>query len=303
MDESISRNGHSAEGRCGERPIKVLKFGGSSLVTAARLSRVVDIVRDASRTHRLVVVVSAIGKTTDGLVAVVESGASLDGIREAHREHGSNSLTGEGAREYEAVVERVLAGLPASDRSPATRDLILSAGERLSVPLVSLLLREAGLRATPVDAASLIRTDDTFGAAQVDLEETMRQIRSWHATLDNDVIAVVTGFIGSTVDGDVTTLGRGGSDYTAALLAWALKAEALERWTDVDGLYTTDPRKNGRARKLASIDLSDAVAWNRAGRLGMHTSALDPILAAAIPVYVRSTLIPEHGGTVINPDG
>ncbi|MEX1055808.1 MAG: aspartate kinase, partial [Rhodothermales bacterium] len=180
-------------------------------------------------------------------------------------------------------------------------DAILAAGERMSVPLLSLALCEAGLRAEPFDATQLVRTDDSFGQAQVDVQETYRLVRTWHGGLDPELIAVVTGFIGSTEDGRVTTLGRGGSDYSAALLACALEAEALERWTDVDGLYTWDPRKRCGARQLATIVLSEAVAWNRAGRLGMHRKALDPIVAASIPVYVRSTFLPEHPGTVILP--
>ena len=262
----------------------------------------VEIVCDASRAHRIVVVASAVGKTTDRLVELCESGRTSDGIRQAHRELASQLLTEDGLSKYEEVLETVLRGLPPTDQTAATRDRILSAGERLSVPLLSLVLREARLKSVPVDAAELIRTDDTFGAAQVDLKETNRLIRSWYAVLDSDVVPVVTGFIGSTTEGEVTTLGRGGSDYTAALLASALKADALERWTDVDGLYTMDPRKNCRARKLASIGLSDAVVRNRAGKLGMHKNALEPIAAAAIPVYVRSTVVPENGGTVIIPD-
>jgi aspartate kinase len=171
----------------------------------------------------------------------------------------------------------------------------------MSVPLLALALREGGIDAEPFDAAPLVRTDESVGQAQVDVDETYRLVRSWYGGLDHEIIAVVTGFVGATKDGQVTSLGRGGSDYSAALLACALKAEALERWTDVDGLYTWDPRKRCGARRLATIVLSDAVAWNHAGRLGMHRRALDPIVAASIPVYVRSTFLPERPGTVILP--
>jgi aspartate kinase len=112
---------------------------------------------------------------------------------------------------------------------------------------------------------------------------------------------VVTGFIGSTADGRTTTLGRGGSDYSAALLAHSLAAEVMERWTDVDGIYTADPRADRSAQRLACIVLEEARAWNQAGRLGMHRKALDPLVTAGIPVRVRSTAAPEKSGTWIVP--
>ena len=188
-------------------------------------------------------------------------------------------------------------------RTSGLRDEVLAAGERLAVPLVAGLLRTSGLAATSVDAASLVRTDARHGAAAVDLQTTYRQIQAWHGRLPDPMIPVVTGFLGATERGATTTLGRGGSDYSAALFAAALFAAALERWTDVDGLYTADPRQHADAERLDEIVLEEAWAWNHAGRLGMHRKALDPLVAAGIPVYVRSTSSPDAPGTAILPAG
>jgi aspartate kinase len=181
------------------------------------------------------------------------------------------------------------------------RDEVLATGERLSVALLALLLRDLGLDAASYDAAALIRTDGTHGAGRVDHDVTRQQVRSWYAALPAGRVPVVTGFIGATADGATTTLGRGGSDYSAALLASAHGASVLERWTDEDGIYTDDPRTHRDAKRLASIVLSEAQAWNHAGRLGMHRQALDPLVAAAIPVHVRSTAAPDLPGTRILP--
>ena len=304
MDETASRIG-TGKGNGGERPVKVLKFGGSSLASAGRIASVVEIVRASAKTHGLVVVASAVGRTTDDLVEFLSAGEDdgpsiLDRIRSVHLELAGGILSEPSMSLYTGTLEAVLGEL-LKEKSHSNLDAVLAAGERMSVPLLALALREAGLDAAPFDATRFIRTDDSVGQAQVDVDETYRLVRSWHRGLDPAIVAVVTGFVGSTEDGRVTTLGRGGSDYSAALIACALGADALERWTDVDGLYTWDPRKRCGARRLATMVLSEAVAWNHAGRLGMHRKALDPIIAASIPVYVRSTFLPEQPGTVILP--
>ena len=112
---------------------------------------------------------------------------------------------------------------------------------------------------------------------------------------------MVTGFIGSAPDGRTTTLGRGGSDYSASILAAGLKAHKLERWTDVDGVYTSDPRLDPTARRLDCIVMEDALSWNKAGKMGLHRKALDPLIEARIPLFVRSTDEPDNPGTEVHP--
>jgi aspartate kinase len=322
MDE-VTPTGRT--GRCQDddvpvaQAVSVLKFGGTSVAAADGLRRLVEIVGRAAGVHRPVVVASALGGVTDTLVAALnalEAGPSagfgrdafLDGLRHRHERLAGEVLGPRARATYAAVLEAHLAELQATlsriegtGVTPPLRDAVLASGERMAVPLVAQVLEEAGFQSVPVDARALVRTDATHGEAVVDLPVTFRQMRAWHQVVAPAVIPVVTGFIGSTAAGDTTTLGRGGSDYSAALLASALRAAVLERWTDVDGIYTDDPRKNKDAQRLACIVLEEAWAWNHAGRLGMHRKALDPLVSAGIPVHVRSTLAPDLPGTFIFP--
>ena len=295
--------------------MKVLKFGGTSVGSAERLRRVVEIVRQAAQSYRVVVVTSAASGVTNTLVAALAAmrqGTILpetlaEGLWARYHVLATGVLRPETVPLYEDIlqawsreIERLAATTPVT---PALADQVLALGERLAAPLLALALRDAGLCAVPQDAVALIRTDDTFGEGLVDVAETYRQTRAWHAGLPAPAVPVVTGFIGATAAGETTTLGRGDSDYSAALLAAALRASVLERWTDVDGLYTDDPYQNNQARRLTRIRLEEAWAWNHAGRLGMHRQALDPLVEAEIPVHVRSTAASEGTGTWILPAG
>lgn len=295
--------------------LKVLKFGGTSVGAPERLRRVAEIVADAARDHAVVVVASAASGVTDRLVAGWEAAGNgaldpsdvVGAVEERYRALAAEALPADRAAAYAAVLEGGLDRLGAlleriaADPAPPHRDALLAFGEALSVPLVAGVLAEAGLDAAPHDATALVRTDAAHGEANVDLRATFRLVRAWHAALPGGSLPVVAGFIGSTGAGATTTLGRGGSDYTAALFASALRASVLERWTDVDGVYTDDPRKNPEARRLASIVLEEAWAWNQAGKLGMHRKALDPLVATGTPVHVRCTATPDLPGTLILP--
>ncbi len=184
---------------------------------------------------------------------------------------------------------------------PARTAAILAAGERLSAPLVALGLERLGLSASAVDAVDLISTDSTFPEARVDLEATRRRVEAWFSMIPGDVVPVVTGFIGRSDCGRTTVLGRGGSDYTAALLAEAVGATKLDRWTDVDGLHTADPRRFEGTGRFLYLLLEDASTWNETSRLGMHPQAFEPVRRAGIPVHVRSTRHPQGDGTLILP--
>lgn len=296
-----------------QRLLKVLKFGGTSLGHVAALKRMASIVTQATETHRVIVVVSAIGKTTDQLVDlaagpttahVVQS--QLERLAERHLRLACDLLPKAELAVFLDVLDTMIQRLNrlvfAERASQVVRtDAILAMGERLSAALVSGVLQTQGLTATAHDATALVVTDATHGAAAVDVAATHRRLQAWYGVLPPTVTPVVTGFIGASPSGTVTTLGRGGSDYSAALVASGLNASVLERWTDVDGLYTDDPRRNPAARHLDAIILEEAWAWNHAGRLGMHRKALDPLVAAGIPVHVRSTLHPEGNGTRLIP--
>lgn len=296
----------------GHRPVRVLKFGGTSVGAPAPLRQALRIIVDATESCRPVTVVSAAAGATDLLVEAVEGAPHPPAVAEEWAERlGApyRTLAGEVLDEtlrtrYESVLHARLSGVrrALTTRIPdasATRDAVLAVGERLMAPLLAAGLTHAGARAGAVDAASLLRTDASHGAATVDWPETRRQIRSWYARRARNAIPVVTGFIGSTADGTTTTLGRGGSDYSAALVARALDAERLERWTDVDALYTADPKTNGDAQRLAHLSMRQARDWTKDGRLGLHPRTLDPLASVQIPVHVRCIHRPDAPGTRI----
>lgn len=296
-----------------QRPLKVLKFGGTSLGSVAALERMATIVVDACADHRIVLVVSAVGKTTDQLVALFEGErrpivlqAKLDALVENHVRLACALLPKDELAGFlahlEAHVRRLLDQLVLEqNKDLATKDVVLATGERLSVALVARFLRVKGCDAFAQDATDFVCTDATHGNAHVDVKETHRRLGDWYRSSFAHQIPVITGFVGASAAGAVTTLGRGGSDYSAALVASGLQATVLERWTDVDGLYTADPRTDPSAQHLDTIILEEAWAWNHAGRLGMHRKALDPLVAAGIPVHVRSTLQPKGSGTRLLP--
>ncbi|QXD15335.1 aspartate kinase [Rhodocaloribacter litoris] len=299
------------------RPLRVLKFGGTSVGSAEPLRRVVSITAQAcSDGYRPVLVVSALSGVTDALVAgwpeaALEPGARPPLFRDLLHRHLTlaGDVLPEAARApYAHRAQAILAALDRfldehACRLPpaALRDAWLATGERLAAPLVAALLEAHGFPARAEDAAGLLVTNDAFGEATVLEAETTTRVRAWYRTLPAGTVPVVTGFIGATREGLVTTLGRGGSDYAAACLAAALRATALERWTDIDGLYTDDPRRHPGARHLARLDMSTAEALHRTRGLGMHPRVFAPLRAAGIPLLVRCTTRPDRHTRVV-PD-
>ena len=298
----------------------VLKFGGSSVGQPGRFNNAQEIVRQYRMEKiRPVVIASALSGVTDRLVDAA-SGASegrvdrssiAEWMKNRHVEHAYNVLLGDSLDRFNAVLEdylvravRILKSMHEESESmmfSALRDELLAIGERLSVHLFAFALVDAGVHALPIDAATLIRTDNAYGAARVDTQETYKRTKQWFSSLDEDVVPIVTGFIGGTAEGKTTTLGRGGSDYSASILAAGVQAQKLERWTDVDGVYTSDPREDPTAKKLEYIVMEEALSWNKAGKMGLHRKALDPLITARIPLFVRSIDMPDKPGTEVRP--
>lgn len=189
------------------------------------------------------------------------------------------------------------------DQREAARDAVLAVGEQLSVPIITLALRDAGLRAPHCNATDLVVTDDAFGAAHVQRDATTDRVRSWYRGLEPGAVPVVAGFIGATETGTTTTLGFEGSDYSAALFAQILTARGLTRFTDVDGIYTADPDAHGDAERIDHMTMEQAFARIESGGLGMHPKTLRPLAEAGIPMQVRSIDRPTHPGTPIVPEG
>lgn len=299
----------------------VLKFGGSSVGSPDTFASVVDVIADATRHGPVVVVASALANVTRQLSAGLETFTTqhhapdvveelTSNLRERHLDHAAAALQPDSLDAYRLILDGHLQDLETTfDRvrqtgfSPALRDAVLARGEQMSVPILTLALRDAGRAAPHCDATQLVATDDTFGGANVDLSSTTDRIRRWYREMNGDSVPVVAGFIGSTRNGQVTTLGFEGSDYSAALFAAALDARCLTRYTDVGGLYTSDPNVDADAVRLDQIPMDEAYARTESGGLGMHPKTLRPLVHAGIPMQVRSILDPGARGTCILPDG
>jgi len=303
-----------------EPPRVVFKFGGTSVGAVDRFRTVIDIIRRTAETGRVLAIVSAQGKTTRRLSAGMETFVTqftdravvvdtlIRDLRERHLAQARDVLSDEARSIYTDLIDERLAALrdvfasvESDGFTPVARDAVLATGEQLSVPMVTLALRDQGLNAPLCDATSLVVTDDTFGEAHVDRDATPERVRRWYEGLAPDAVPVVAGFIGATMEGTTTTLGFEGSDYSAALFAQMLSAECLTRYTDVDGLYTDDPESNQEAERLDEISMEDAFALTESGRLGMHPKTLRPLVEAGIPMQVRSIDIPDGQGTRILP--
>lgn len=295
------------------KPLRLLKFGGSSVGSAEGLRRLTGIVGAGAEQARLVLVASALSGVTDALVQAslrphppeAKPAALLAWLRTRHERLAAEVLHEEATARYRVFVGVHLAAAERLVRQPTLRpadvDALLAVGERLAVPLVALMLEQAGLAARPVDAADLLVTDARHGNALVERTASTDRIRRWHAGWSAGVIPVVTGFLGATPDGAVTTLGRGGSDYSAALLGAALGASAVQRWTDTDGVYSADPNIDPEAERFDVLSLEDAWSLAHEGQLGVHRRMLDPLVEAGIPLEVRSTFAPERPGTRLVP--
>lgn len=297
----------------------VLKFGGTSVEDMAALRRVIGIV--AERNEPLVVVVSALAGVTDQLLMageqaangrVAAAGETLHNIEERHSRLAAELLPQSAAGVFQnylqsecEAAQKLLQGVAAlGEFSARTSDRLVGKGELLSSRLVTEALRTQGADAAWVDARECVITDDAHGCAAPLREETnLRLRRQVSPLLERGQVPVLGGFIGATVDGTPTTLGRGGSDFSAALVAAGLGARALEIWTDVDGIMTADPRLCPDARLIPSISFAEAAELAQAGAKVLHPATLLPATANNIPVYVRNSRRPQSRGTRIVPEG
>lgn len=284
-----------------------MKFGGTSVGDARSIRRVVDVVR-AWLPSRPVVVVSAHAGVTDLLERIAEAAprgaadeltrAVVDRHRELLAELG---LSATSLEPLLAEVEDIARGLRlVGGASAKATDRLLSYGERCSARTLALALRQAGVEATPVDAfAAGLRTDSAFGRASPEPDDG-RIARAIAAVAG---VPVVTGFIGADADGNVTTLGRDGSDYSAALFGAALGVAEIQLYKDVDGVRTADPRLVPAARPIRNMTYEEICELATFGSRILHPAAMVPAMARGIPILVRKTDAPEQPGTRIEADG
>ncbi|MFN7965960.1 MAG: bifunctional aspartate kinase/homoserine dehydrogenase I [Acidobacteriota bacterium] len=297
----------------------VMKFGGTSVGDAARMRHVARLVLAERNQTPVVVVTSAMTKVTDALIAVAHaardrnSSAVEAGLGELRRRHieAAEALTDPGARreallgslrELLMELEQVCHGIRLlSDLTPRSLDLVSSFGERLAAPLVAAAIRTEGGEAEPFDARLFVRTDAMHGSARTD--ETASRALTRQALLPHleRLVPVVTGFIGATQDGVTTTLGRGGSDLSGALMGAFLDAEAIWIWSDVDGVLTADPRVVPEARLLTQVSYREAAEMAYFGSKVLHPGTIAPAVRQQIPIVLKNSFRPESTGTVVGP--
>ena len=295
----------------------VLKFGGTSVGSPAALLRVAGIVK-ATEGERIVVV-SATAGTTDALVAAArasETGdaqaglAALAGLADAHKNLAADALgfsSAEVLTEIADLTERTHSLLESvailRECSERTLDAIMSYGERISAPIVAAVLTNNGTKAEALSAEGLLITDDAFGRASPVLDATRERVsRELVPRMRYGVVPVVTGFIGSTAAGVTTTLGRGGSDYSAAVLAAATAAHEVRIYTDVSGVMSADPRVVQTAKPLSSLSYAEAAELSYFGAKVIHPRTVLPAVEAGIPVRILNTFAPSDPGTTITHD-
>lgn len=285
----------------------VAKFGGTSVADYGAMNRCADIVL-ANAACRLVVV-SASSGVTNLLVELTQEAINDDGRLQrlkqiAQIQYAILDKLGR-PNDVAAALDKLLSRMAvlsealASTRSKATMDELLSLGEQCSSALFAAVLREKGANSSAFDVRRVLRTDSHFGRAEPQIEQIALLCREHLLPLLSEQVIVTQGFIGADEAGQTTTLGRGGSDYSAALLAEALQASAVEIWTDVAGIYTTDPRLAPNAHPIAEISFNEAAEMATFGAKVLHPATILPAVRQQIQVFVGSSKEPEKGGTWI----
>jgi aspartate kinase len=298
--------------------MRVLKFGGTSVADAGAIARVVSIVGGCKGART--VVVSALAGVTDGLLAVADLAAedgpaalaALHALAARHRTVAAHVRASPTRQVLDAAVDGIARGavqavnaiVAAGQASPALVDRLVANGELWSSRIVAAFLADAGIPTQWIDARHVIRTNGRHREAIPDLMATEQALtRLVRPALALDRVTVMGGFIGSAPDGATTTLGRGGSDYSAALVGACLDASEIEIWTDVDGVLSADPRVVADARVLPMLSYDDAETLARFGAKVLHPKTMEPAAARGIPVHVRNSNRPGEPGTRIDALG
>jgi aspartate kinase len=301
----------------------VMKFGGSSVATGKKIRQVAKLIADnMSEDCAVVTVVSALEGVTDQLIQAAEE--AKKGNREYIRKFKQEILerhlvtvkktikNGQIREEAEQTLkaridelEQVLTGIVfVGELTPKSRDTVISYGEKLSAPIVSGALKDLGLKSEHLTGGEAgIVTDNNFGEAGLLMNVTKYQVKkSLEPLLKKGAVPVLTGFIAATQNGETTTLGRGGSDYTATIIGAALAADEVWIWTDVDGLMTSDPKIVSSAKTINELSFQEATELTIFGAKAMHPRALEPARKEGIPVRIRNVFNPENPGTLIKKE-
>ncbi|MBB6498283.1 aspartate kinase [Pedobacter cryoconitis] len=292
--------------------MQVYKFGGASVVNAEAVKNLAAIIRQADK-ENLLIVVSAMGKMTNKLEEL--SSAYISGKENTHelleeiKAYHFNILNELFSNHHHPVFNDIansfveiewLLEEEASDAPDYIYDQIVSIGEVLSTKIVAAYLHETGLTATWADARNFIKTDNTYREGKVEWEKTETEIRKHLIPLLKKNIVVTQGFIGSTSENFTTTLGREGSDYSAAIFSSCLDAVSLTIWKDVPGVLNADPKWFDETERIPQLSYHDAIELTYYGATVIHPKTIKPLQNKNIPLYVRSFVNPEGEGTVIN---
>jgi aspartate kinase len=300
----------------------VMKFGGTSVGSAERIAQAAQLAANAAENgHQVVVVTSAMSKVTDTLIDAAHKATSGEwnpAVRQAlferHKQVVDQLIGSDGSRHAATIdalrqrlerFEKLCFGLSmVHELTPRLLDAISGTGEMLTAPLLSAAIAARGRSSTPVDATELIVTTDQFGGAEPLMEDTRKKTRSrLQSAVAHGEIPVITGFIGATPDGVLTTLGRGGSDYSASIVGAALDADEVWIWTDVDGVMTANPAEVPEARTLADISYSEASELAYYGAKVLHYKTILPAFRQRIPVRILNSFNPTHPGTRVSVEG
>jgi len=294
--------------------MRVLKFGGTSLADKDAIERVLSIIKNRVKNGQVIIVISALNGVTDQLYKLTrlkslndpQHRILLNALKNRHFKLIDGLLK---SFERSKVTEQIESTFRELERALAIKanpqrdfkkkqDYIAGFGERLSAPIITACLRSVEIDALYTDTRSLIKTDSSFGSAAILENLTHKNIENYFLENSSSVI-VATGFVSSTIDGTPTTLGRGGSDYTASIIGAAVGAKAIEIWTDVDGLMTADPKKVEAASLISRVSYETAKNMSLFGAKVIYPPTIEPAMRFKIPIYIKNTFKPGSPGTII----
>ena len=300
----------------------VMKFGGSSVANGEKIRHVANLIADNKNDCGVVAVVSALQGVTNQLIEAAEEAKNgnqdyikkftkelltrhLTASKVAIKNRQTREETDQVLKERVSELENILKGICyVNELSPKSMDKVLSYGEKLSAPIVSGALNDIGIKSSHLTGGEAgIVTDNNYGEAGLLMQVTKYEVkRSLNPLLKKGATPVVTGFIAATQNGETTTVGRGGSDYTATILGAALGADEVWIWTDVEGLMTADPKIVPSAKTIKEISFQEATELTIFGAKAMHPRALEPARKEGIPVRIRSVFSPNNPGTIITKE-
>jgi aspartokinase/homoserine dehydrogenase 1 len=294
--------------------MQVLKFGGTSVANAENIRKVSGIIQKAAKNEKVVAIVSALGGITDQLLQAARKAAEgnetykdilaaaeqrhLDVVKELIPVVKQSSALSQVKKQFNEIDDICNGIFLLGELTERTTDKVLSYGELVSSQIISAALQANGLDNCWKDSRELIVTDSAFTHASVDFKLTNEKVQQFISTNAKDVF-ILPGFVAADANGITTTLGRGGSDYTAAIVAAAANAKALEIWTDVSGMMTADPRLVSNARAISEISYQEAMELSHFGAKVLYPPTVQPVLAANIPVWIKNTFAAEEEGTLI----